>query len=171
MTVTIAASGYGGIGQVVETLPQGFSYVEGSVSPSGDVRVSVEDQEVKFSLAGATSFSYKVTAGTEEGYQTFSGVLKGLSIPEESAPPVVGGAFRVMVEADAEPEPTEVATPDSGTMASADRSFSASSVAPDGELTVTIAANGYGGIGQVVETLPQGFSYVEGSAPSGDVPG
>ena len=47
-----------------DAAPDGFMYMEDSVS-SDDVRVMVEDQEVRFSLAGAMSFSYKVTAATE----------------------------------------------------------------------------------------------------------
>ena len=47
--------------------------------------------------------------------------------------------------------------------ASASRSFSPASVAPDGEVEVTITAAGYGSLGAVTETLPAGFSYVSSS--------
>ena len=47
--------------------------------------------------------------------------------------------------------------------ASASRSFSTASVAPGGEVVVTIAAAGYGSLGAVTETLPAGFSYVSSS--------
>ena len=164
LTVTIAASGYGSVGQVVETLPEGFIYMEDSVSPADEVRVAVEGQVVKFTLAGATSFSYKVTAPSAEDDYVFEGILKDAQRVERN----VGGAVDVSVVADAEPEPTEVATPDSGTTARASRSFSASSVAPDGVLTVTIAASGYGSVGQVVETLPEGFIYMEDSVSPAD---
>ncbi len=40
------------------------------------------------------------------------------------------------------------------------RSFSPPSVAPAGEVVVTITASGYGGFGGVTETLPPGFSHV-----------
>ena len=43
------------------------------------------------------------------------------------------------------------------------RSFSPPSVAPGGEVVVTITATGYGAFGGVVETLPPGFSYVSSS--------
>ena len=43
------------------------------------------------------------------------------------------------------------------------RSFSASSVLPGGRLEVTITPTGYGSFGQVVETLPSGFSYARSS--------
>ena len=56
-------------------------------------------------------------------------------------------------------------TPVDATSHRAVRSFSASWVLPDGRLEVTITPTGYGSIGQVVETLPAGFSY-SGSDPS-----
>ena len=43
------------------------------------------------------------------------------------------------------------------------RSFSASSVLPGGRVEVTITPTGYGSFGQVVETLPSGFSYARSS--------
>ena len=46
---------------------------------------------------------------------------------------------------------------------SATRSFAPSSVAPGGEITVTINAANLDSFGQVVETLPDGFSYVANS--------
>ena len=57
-------------------------------------------------------------------------------------------------------------TPVDATSHRAVRSFSASWVLPDGRLEVTITPTGYGIIGQVVETLPAGFSY-SGSGLSG----
>ena len=52
--------------------------------------------------------------------------------------------------------------PVDATSHSAVRSFSAPWTLPGGTLEVTITATGYGGFGQVLETLPAGFSY-EGS--------
>ena len=46
---------------------------------------------------------------------------------------------------------------------SASRSFSATTVTPGGEVTVTITLSEYGEGGSVTETLPQGFSLVSGS--------
>ena len=46
---------------------------------------------------------------------------------------------------------------------SATRSFSATTVAPGAEITVTIALSAYGDGGSVAETLPQGFSLVSDS--------
>ena len=46
---------------------------------------------------------------------------------------------------------------------SAARSLSPASVAPSGQVVVTIAATDYGAAGRVTETLPAGFSYVSSS--------
>ena len=46
------------------------------------------------------------------------------------------------------------------TTPSASRSFSPGTVAPDGQVTVTIEAVGYGALGGVTETLPAGFAFV-----------
>ena len=152
--VTIQASGYGFGGQVVETLPAGFSYVNGSVNPS-NINVREEDQDLKFTLLGETSFSYKVTASSDAGEYTFMGVLK-YSPVDVIVDVEVGGVSAVTVEA-AAPPPT-------GDMAMAGRSISPATVDTGGEVEVTIQASGYGfGAGQVVETLPAGFSYVNGS--------
>ena len=52
---------------------------------------------------------------------------------------------------------------------SATRSFSPASVAPGGQVTVTITAANYGAFGVVTETLPQGFTYVNSSLPDDQV--
>ena len=46
LRVTITPSNYGGVGQVVETLPDGFTFV-------WDGQVATEEQTVRFSLVGA----------------------------------------------------------------------------------------------------------------------
>ena len=58
---------------------------------------------------------------------------------------------------------TTAATPPGS--ASAARSFSAASVAPGGQVTVTITAANYGTFGRVTETLPEGFTYLSSSLP------
>ena len=148
ITVTISAANYGDFGQVVETLPAGFSYVEDSAT----VRAKVDDgQDVTFTILGADqTFSYQVTASSVADSHTFQGTLKD----DQGVSRSIGGASSVTVMA------ATVTPSDTG----ATRSFSASSVAPAGEITVTISAANYGDFGQVVETLPAGFSYVEDSA-------
>ena len=47
--------------------------------------------------------------------------------------------------------------------ATATRSFSATTVAPGGEITVNISLSEYGEGGSVTETLPEGFTFVSGS--------
>ena len=160
VVVTVNATGYGDFGQLVETLPAGFSFVESS--PKG-----IEDgQEVRFNLLGANrTVEYTVTAASVVGSHIFSGVLKHQTdgVPAED----VAGAISVMVVADAttEPDPMEPEPTEPG-VAAATRTLSASSVAPGESLDVTINATGYGDFGQVVETLPAGFSLGT-SNPSG----
>ena len=92
VVVTISASGYGGYGQVVETLPPGFSYVSSSLT---DDSVTVNGQEVTFILVGETDFTYRVTAPGAAGHYSFSGVLTNSD--REEVP--VGGALTITVEA------------------------------------------------------------------------
>ena len=99
--VTITATNYGGFGQVEETLPEGFSYTESSLSEGS---VTVEGQTVSFVLLGDTSFTYTVEVPDVEATYTFSGVLKDASRDER----VIGGASLVLVG----PEPTATPTPE-----------------------------------------------------------
>jgi predicted pyridoxine 5'-phosphate oxidase superfamily flavin-nucleotide-binding protein len=148
--VTITAAGYGSLGAVTETLPVGFSYVSSSLTEEGEV-TEVDDRTVRFTLQGADkSFTYTVTASSTAGTYDFSGMLRDADRADHD----VGGAASVTVEAAAG-------------AASASRSFSPASVAPDGEVEVTITAAGYGSLGAVTETLPAGFSY-ESSSLTGE---
>ena len=52
---------------------------------------------------------------------------------------------------------------------SATRSFDSTSVAPEGQVVVTIAAANYGQAGGVTETLPTGFAYVSSSLAASQV--
>ena len=110
ITVNIALSEYGAIGRVVETLPQGFSLVSGSVRggllrPNGNQVV-----EVALVGAGVENVEYKVTAPSEPGGPfTFTGNFEN-SDRESVAIGGVDGADMVTVAADAtggngEPEP------------------------------------------------------------------
>ena len=154
LTVTIAPSGYGDFGDVTETLPDGFTYERSSLA---DNEVDVTGQTVIFTLFEFTedSFTYTVTASSTAGNYDFSGVLTDSSLDESS----VTGDSRITVVADATPEPSPTAI----------RTFSAASVAPGGELTVTIAPSGYGDFGDVTETLPDGFTYERSSLPDSEV--
>ena len=74
--VTITAEGFGAFGQVVETLPAGFTYVSSSGLPAD--QVDSEDQTVTFTLLGKAPFTYIVTASNVEGDYSFMGVFSGV---------------------------------------------------------------------------------------------
>ena len=171
-TVTITDTGYGAdraIGQVVETLPAGFSYVDGSATKvvghatKGVVRGTVDATDsriVTFSVVSVESFTYEVMVGDSvgDGDHTFSGA---------------GGDDTITVEGgtttppDMTPSPVATTPPDTTTPDGVSRELPTGPVAQGEKFTVTITDTGYGAdraIGQVVETLPAGFSYVDGSA-------
>ena len=64
LEVAMALAGYGGLGQVVETLPAGFAYAGADLSES---QVAVDGQTVTFTLLGEETFAYTVTAPAAEG--------------------------------------------------------------------------------------------------------
>ena len=72
LEVTVAARDYGSFGQIVETLPAGFSY---SGSDLSEAAVAVEGRTVSFTLLGERSVTYTVAAPGAEGFYSFSGVL------------------------------------------------------------------------------------------------
>ena len=148
ITVTIRADNYGRLGRIVETLPSGFT----SPDASG--------QTVTITLlsAGPRTETYTVTASDNPGSHSFSGTLTD----EVKDTRNIGGATTVTITAPpSTPEPTDTPTPD--TDPSATRSFSATSVDPGKEITVTIRADNYGGLGRIVETLPSGFTSPDAS--------
>ena len=150
-----------GFGNVEETLPAGFTYVEGSVSSDGAnaaISAEVSDQTVNFALVGVDSFTYKVAVGQDvaDGRYLFDGDLNKLS---GSTP--IEGDNEVTVEAEAATTLPDAAPGDNS------RSLPGSSVAPGDEFSVTINNVGLAdGFGEVMETLPAGFSYVVDSASS-----
>ena len=151
VVVTIAATGYGSLGAVTETVPAGFSYESSSLTGEGEV-TEIDARTVRFTLQGADkTFTYTVTASSTAGDYDFSGVLRDSDRQDRP----VGGDPTVTVEAPA------------GQQASATRSFDKTTVEPGGEVVVTIAATGYGSLGAVTETLPVGFSY-ESSSLTGE---
>ena len=148
LVVTISVADYGGIGQLRETFPADFTFVESSpeVTPSG--------QTLTFNLVGDAFVSYTLTSATSGRKTGFSGTLD----PAEGDGVTVGGPSEVTV------------SPPAQQTASATRSFSPSEVEPDGRLVVTISVADYGGIGQLRETFPADFTFVESSpavTPSG----
>ena len=161
VTVTITAEGYGAFGDVVETLPAGFTYLSSDL-PDGNVTDA--GQTVTLSLIGTTSpttFTYTITASSAEGDYSFTGVFSGVDANFDAFSGVqVRGDSSITVAATTTPpapEPT------------ANRSFSPDPVDAGGEVTVTITAEGYGAFGDVVETLPAGFTYLSSDLPDGNV--
>ena len=75
VTVTIQVANYGGIGRVTETLPAGFAYVSSTHDSAG---VSVNGQEVRFTLQGDASVAYTVTASRTAGVPLLLGYAQGL---------------------------------------------------------------------------------------------
>ena len=143
LEVTISVTG-SSEGRIEETLPAGFSYVDGSVSPS-DIRVTMVDGTVRFTIRGTTEFTYRVTVSSDPGAYSFSGVLN-----DDRTPYDITGDSDVTVGA------------------TASRTISQSSVSAGSSVSVTINVTG-AAEGRVEETLPTGFSYVEGSVRPSDV--
>ena len=102
LRINIAASNYGAFGQVVETLPDGFTFVKSDLEGHG---VEVDGQVLRFQLLGDTSFHYIVTVPEVPGVYTFSGIIKNIDREESS----ISGHTRLNVGAPPTPEPT--ATP------------------------------------------------------------
>ena len=100
MEVTITAGGYGELGRVIETLPEGFSY---ACSTLPDSAVKVEGDTLKFTLLGEEQFSYTVRAPAVEGQYSFSGALLDANVVREE----VGGETLLRVGS----EPTATPTP------------------------------------------------------------
>ena len=90
VVVTITANGFGAFGEVVETLPPGFSLVASSL-PGG--AVTDDDREVGFLLFGDTILTYTVIAPSATGSYSFYGVLRNFD--REEVP--VGGALSMTV--------------------------------------------------------------------------
>ena len=152
--VTLTATGYGRLGQVVEILPAGFTYVSSPV-PGDSVDLSNDGRSLTFTLLGEEPFTYTVTTPSTEGDYLFSGVLTD----EDRTMNDVGGDTSVTVESSGPPPQVP-----SGT-----RSLSPAAVNGGDAVIVTLTATGYGRFGSVVETLPAGFVYVSSSVPDDTV--
>ena len=103
--VTITASNYGPFGQVVETLPDGFTFVSATLP---DNQIVEEGQVVRFNLFGDTRFTYVVTVPSAEGQYTFVGVVRNVDREERT----IAGHTRVRVGPPPTPAPaTSTPTP------------------------------------------------------------
>ena len=111
VVVTIIATDYGRLGAVIETLPDGFTYVSSDLDAA---QVKENGQEITFVLLGESSFTYTVTAPGEEGSYRFEGTLRD----EDRGNHPVGGVSTITVAAptpvpsvDPTPSPTVEPTP------------------------------------------------------------
>ena len=178
ITVTINAVNLGSFGQVVETMPQGFSFVADSTTDGVKANGPGKDgtvQELRFNILGASKrFTYKVTASDTADSYTFMGTVTdsgndgddGKSGNEDDVQPETLDIPDTVVTVTAAPGPSPEPTATTPTVPSnrgATRSLSPTTVAPGDEVTVTIAAANYGDFGRVVEILPDGFDYVPDS--------
>ena len=160
LEITIVTTG-SGFGQVVETLPAGFTYLPSDLSDHVAL-VETGDQTVTFTLLPlAGQFTYKVTVSDVAKVHEFRGVV--VDQPAEGQPldeRTVGGEYEVTVTTQdgvgEMPDPAQQPMPEPGSP-SATRSFSPSPVDPGDPLTVSITLADYGDVGELVETLPDEF--------------
>ena len=145
ITVSIDASGFGAAASVVENVPAGLTYTSSSLSSAA---VNVGEGSIGFTLLGENSFSYTLTAG-DPGDYTFSGTITGF---DKVAADITGD---------------DSVTVSAAVPAMASRSFGAAFAEPEGEVVVSIAVAGYGPAAQIVETIPDGFTYVSTDLPGG----
>ena len=135
VTVTIVADNYGRLGRIVETVPSGFTTGDGS-SQTVNIRLLAEGPQTR---------TYTVTATDSPGAHAFSGTISNDARESRN----VGGATTVTITGATGPGPSPTPT--------ATRSISPASVSPGGQFTVTIRADNYGGLGRIMETVPDGF--------------
>ena len=105
LRVTITASNYGAFGQVVETLPEGFTFKSATLPSS---QIEQEAQVVRFNLFGDSSFNYVVTVPATEGRYTFTGVIRNADREERR----VTGHTQFRVGPPPTPVPTSTPTPE-----------------------------------------------------------
>ena len=135
-----------------------------------DVGVNQNGQQVRFGLFDLpkpTTFTYTVTASSVADDYTFNGFLRDSNQddhPLDDSPITVEAGAQPTPEPSPEPTPEPAPTVVPGGPGAA-RSLSVTTVEPGGEVEVTITADDYGSFASVVETLPDGFSYVSVSNP------
>ena len=138
LTVNIAATEIGVAASIVENIPAGFTYKSSTLSSAA---VNVSEDSIRFTLLGGDRLSYILIAG-DPGEYSFSGTIENL----DNETLDITGDDSVTVNPAGEP--------------SASRSFESAGVAVGGEGSVTVALSNYGAGGRLVETLPEGFTFV-----------
>jgi hypothetical protein len=129
---------------VIETLPEGFSYWTSTLD-SGSVNVNGSRNTVTFILAGESSFNYTVRASDEEGTYLFSGIF--IDKDEEKECDIDGDKEIKVEETEEERVPT------------ATRALPEELVSAGECFTIEIEASHYGIHGHVLEILPDGFEF------------
>ena len=104
-TVTVSSDDPGAATAVVETLPDGFTFVS-SALPS--TQIEQEEQVLRFNLLGDSSFSYVVTVPTREGQYAFTGVIRNVDRVERT----ISGHTQFRVGPPPTPAPTSTPTPE-----------------------------------------------------------
>ena len=104
LRVTVEVFRYGGIGQIKETLPTGFTFVESDLAGTG---VRMEGQTVIFSLLGVERVTYTVMAPTAPGRYAFTGVI----LDNQKREAGTGGAVGIQVGPAPTATPTATPTP------------------------------------------------------------
>jgi len=144
-SVEIEVSDYG---TVVETLPEGFTYIGSSLDPHA-VKVYGPTNIIEFQLAKEKNFTYYVALqyyDLDEGTYAFSGIFRDRRGEEYE----IGGDTEIVL---GEPEGDDDAEP------TATRTLPEEPVAAGESFSIEIEASHYGIHGFVIETLPDGFVY------------
>jgi hypothetical protein len=143
--VEIEISDYG---TVVETLPEGFIYMQSPLDPIPKaVKVYGATNTIEFKLTRDKYFTYTVALryyDLDEGTYAFSGILRDENGKEYE----IGGDTEIVL---GEPEGDDDAEP------TATRTLPEEPVAAGETFSIEIEASHYGIHGYVVETLPDGF--------------
>ena len=105
-TVSITVSDYGSAGEVIETIPDGFIYVDSTIDAS---RIIASINTVTFTLFGETNFDYTVIASNNADTYAFNGIIKDFDKNEFT----IGGDTSILVGETAE-QPNDP-TPDEQT--------------------------------------------------------
>ena len=167
LVVTITTANVGSFGQIVETLPEGFDYVNSDL-PNNQVDHDPASRTLTLTLFGETTVEYTVMASDTPGAYDFSGIVTDSA----GATADIGGPSEITVATEPtteDPNGEDEQDDDNGPAPTASRSFSQATVSAGTNLVVTITTANVGSFGQIVETLPQGFEYVSSDLPDNQV--
>ena len=168
ITVDIALSEYGEGGSIAETLPEGFSFVSGSiefVGGGGFARPSGNMVNVVLAGAGVTNVTYKVTApAAAGGPHAFSGNF--VNFAAESV--AIGGMSMVTVAAEVEPTPPSENKATEKTEPGSNQSLTVMSNIPtdDGADNIIVKLAGFG-VPSSIDTDDVRISLTGGTPGSG----